>query len=164
MTDRARSDHGVVTLTNADLPSAKHDGSSGEAGSPGPRAGNAQRRVFSNAYKLRIVEEYDGLSEHGARGGLLRREGLYQSHVEKWRRARERGALGTGPAAAGGSAGPGRGQGRAILSENRRLRQENERLTAELERTRAVLEIVGKAHALLETISGSAEKATPSTR
>lgn len=57
-----------------------------------------------------------------------------------------------------------RGVGRAILSENRRLRQENERLTAELERTRAVLEIVGKAHALLETISGSAEKATPSTK
>ena len=61
-----------MTLTNADLPSAKHDGSSGEAGSPGPRAGNAQRRVFSKAYKLRIVQEYDALIEHGARAQVFR--------------------------------------------------------------------------------------------
>lgn len=120
--------------------------------------------MFSNAYKLRIVEEYDGLTEHGARGALLRREGLYQSHVEKWRRARDKGALDAGRGAAGGHTPEGRGDGRVVLSENRRLRQENERLTAELERTRAVLEIVGKAHALLETISGSAEKTTPSTK
>ena len=59
----------------------------------GPRAAHAQRRVFSNAYKLRIVEEYEGLSEHGARGALLRREGLYQSHIEKWRKARDAGRL-----------------------------------------------------------------------
>ena len=153
-----------MTLTNADLPSASRDGSSSQAGSSGLRAGNAQRRVFSVAYKLRIVDEYDALTEHGSRGALLRREGLYQSHVEKWRRARDNGTLGSGRSATGGKAAAGRGDGRAILSENRRLRQENEQLTAELKKTRAVLEIVGKAHALLEAISGSAETTTPSTR
>jgi transposase-like protein len=113
---------------------------------------------------LRIVAEYDGLTEHGARGALLRREGLYQSHVEKWRRARDRGDLKGGEKPEKSAARSAPSDGRVVLSENRRLRAENEQLKAELDRTRAVLEIVGKAHALLETISGSAERTTPSTR
>lgn len=59
----------------------------------GLRAGQPVRRTFTSAYKLKIVDEYYSLTEHGARGALLLREGLYQSHVEKWRRARDRGAL-----------------------------------------------------------------------
>lgn len=150
-----------MTLSNADVEAARAGRAAGLEERPGPRAGHAQRRVFSSAYKLRIVTEYDGLTEHGARGALLRREGLYQSHVEKWRKARDRGDLnGKGKSAAR----PGPGDGRVVLSENRRLREENERLKAELDRTRAVLEVVGKAHALLETISGSAERVTSSTR
>lgn len=145
-----------MTLTNADLPSHRTDGSTSGKGQTGLRAGYAQRRIFAKAYKLRIVEEYDGLTEHGARGALLRREGLYQSHVEKWRRARDKGDLTAGT----GTAAPRRGDGRAVLSENRRLKQENERLKMELNQTRAVLDIVGKAQKLLETISGSAEMAT----
>ena len=61
------------------------------AGGDGPRAGQPVRRTFTAAYKLRIVEEYFSLTERGARGALLRREGLYQSHLEKWRRALDRG-------------------------------------------------------------------------
>ena len=149
-----------MTLTNADLRSDRADGSSGGEGQTGPRAGLAQRRIFTKAYKLRIVEEYDGLTEHGARGALLRREGLYQSHIEKWRRARDKGdlAAGTGTVVQRG------GDGRAVLSENRRLKQENERLKVELDQTRAVLDIVGKAQRLLETISGGTEMATLGTR
>ena len=156
-----------MTLTNADLPSDGSGGSSAGADRTRPRAANPQRRVFSNSYKLKMVQEYDGLSEHGARGALLRREGLYQSHIEKWRKARDKGLLTVGNPGAGGSptaAGEDRRDGRAVWSENRRLKEENERLAAELDRTRAVLEIVGKAHALLETLSGSAETTTSSTR
>ena len=157
-----------MTLTHADLPGQGSDAAGGGSPEPpapsGPRAAHAQRRVFSNAYKLRIVEEYDGLSEHGARGALLRREGLYQSHIEKWRKARDAGRLArSGRPAGGGSSGdrrPADGGGTAGRSENRRLQQENDRLAAELAKTRAVAEILGKAHALLEMISEGAEKPT----
>ena len=46
------------------------------------------------------MEEYERLSDPGAKGPLLRREGLYSSHIVEWRRAREVGALaGLGPKA-----------------------------------------------------------------
>jgi transposase-like protein len=51
------------------------------------------RRHFSAAYKLSILEEYSALTEPGAKGALLRREGLYSSHLVEWRRARDAGAL-----------------------------------------------------------------------
>jgi len=159
-----------VTLTHADLPGqgsdATGDGDPQQSTSSGPRAAHAQRRVFSNAYKLRIVTEYDGLCEHGARGALLRREGLYQSHIEKWRKARDAGRLTPSgrPVVGGSSSGRSRvgGDTKTGSSENRRLQQENQRLAAELAKTRAVAEILGKAHALLEMISEGAEKPTSS--
>ncbi|GAA0597425.1 hypothetical protein [Actinomadura livida] len=48
----------------------------------GPRAGRPKRRVFSPEYKLAIVEEWEQLTEPGARGALLRREGLYHCHIQ----------------------------------------------------------------------------------
>ena len=51
----------------------------------------AERRRFSAEYKLRILSEADACTEYGAIGALLRREGLYTSHLEKWRRQRARG-------------------------------------------------------------------------
>ena len=128
------------------------------AGGDGPRAGRPVRRTFTGAYKLRIVEEYFSLTEHGARGALLRREGLYQSHVEKWQRALVRGTLAATPERASiVSAGP------AVVHSagERRLLAENARLESELARAKAVLEVVGKAHALLEILSESAEKQLP---
>jgi len=53
----------------------------------------AKRRQFSAAYKLAVLEEAERLSEAGAIGTLLRREGLYSSHLSVWRRERESGAL-----------------------------------------------------------------------
>ena len=41
----------------------------------------AKRRQFSAQYKLDVLAEYDRLSEPGAKGALLRREGLYSSHL-----------------------------------------------------------------------------------
>ena len=54
----------------------------------------AQRRRFTSAYKLAIVHEADHLADRpGEIGALLRREGLYSSHLTKWRRLRDEGAL-----------------------------------------------------------------------
>ena len=51
------------------------------------------RRTFTAAYKLRIVEEANAATEPGAVGALLRREGLYSSHLVEWRRLYRAGAL-----------------------------------------------------------------------
>jgi hypothetical protein len=53
----------------------------------------AKRRRFSAGYKLAILDELDQASEPGAKGAILRREGLYTSHIVEWRRARDAGAL-----------------------------------------------------------------------
>jgi hypothetical protein len=101
---------------------------------------------------MRIVAEYEQAGDPGARGALLRREGLYSSHISEWRRARDKGA------AEGLAEKPAGRPGRAAAdSENERLRAENEKLAIELARTRAALEVVGKAHALLELLSESAD-------
>jgi transposase len=154
-----------MTFSNADR----------EAGLDRPR-----RRVFSDEYKVALVEEYYRLTEPGAKGALLRREGLYSSHVVDWRRARDAGTLGgvsdtpRQPAVSGrtgtpatdkpvagkpksGSAKQGASRASAEQRENARLARENARLAAELARTKAALEVVGKAHALLELLSEGAD-------
>jgi transposase len=141
-----------VTLTMSDMASARAGQDGAVASGKGPQAGRSKRRTFTAEYKLRIVAEYEQLDDHGARGALLRREGLYSSHISEWRRARDAGA-------AGGLAGKpsGRSGRPAADTENDRLRKENEKLAAELARAKAALEVVGKAHALLELISESAD-------
>ena len=52
-----------------------------------------KRRRFSAEEKLRILKEADACTQPGEQGALLRREGLYSSHLTEWRRARERGEL-----------------------------------------------------------------------
>lgn len=118
----------------------------------GPRADQPKRRAFTAEYKLKTVEEYDAATEPGAKGALLRREGLYDSHVVAWRRARDTGAL------AGLSAKPaGRPKKSAAEVENERLKKQVARLEGKLEQTRTALEIMGKARALLEMLSESAD-------
>ncbi len=141
-----------MTMTLADMTSAAtgHDGA--VASGKGPRAGQPKRRSFSAAYKARILQEYDALETGRERGALLRREGLYSSHIADWRKTRDAGAvngLAEKPA--------GRPARSAEAVEIERLRKENEKLTAELARTKAALEVVGKAHALLELLSESAD-------
>jgi hypothetical protein len=76
----------IVSMT-ADLV-APHDGVMADDPAARPR-----RRRFSPEYKLAILAEYDRLTEPGDKGALLRREGLYTSHIVEWRRARDAGAL-----------------------------------------------------------------------
>jgi transposase len=136
----------------ADMASARAGQDGVVASGEGPRTGRPRRRFFTAEYKMRIVAEYDQLDDPGARGALLRREGLYTSHISQWRQAREKGAAGGLAEKRAGR--PGRD---AADAENERLRKENEKLAAELARTKAALEVVGKAHALLELLSESAD-------
>lgn len=129
----------------------------GSAG--GPRADRPRRRRFTAAYKLEILAEYDQLTDSGERGALLRREGLYHSHVQKWREARDRGALQALTDKPAGRPTPGK-----VDAEAERLRKENERLAAELAKTKAALEIMGKARELLELLSESSDSDKKSTR
>ena len=119
----------------------------------GPRSGRPKRRAFTAEYKIRILRQYEELADDPqARGALLRREGLYTSHLSEWRKARDTSA-GNGLA----DRTSGRPRRSAAEAENERLRKENEKLTAELARTKAALDVVGKAHALLELLSESAD-------
>jgi transposase len=113
--------------------------------------------VFTAEYKAAILAEYDALAEPGARGALLRREGLYSSHLTEWRRARDAGAL------AGLTPAPRAAKRSPEQAEIERLRSRAERAEAELAKTKAALEVVGKAHALLELLSESADT-TPRSR
>jgi transposase len=141
-----------VTMTTADVTAARtgHDGS--VATPDGPRASRPRRRTFTAEYKMRILGEYENASSPQERNALLRREGLYSDAISEWRRARDEAASAPVP-----ERKPGRPARDAAESENERLRKENEKLAAELARTRAALEIMGKAHALLELLSESAD-------
>src|SRR5271154_1844156 len=139
-------------MTMTDMASAAAGQDDVVASGKGPRAGQPKRRTFTAAYKTRILQEYDQLQTGRERGALLRREGLYSSHIDGWGKTREAGAVnGLADKPAGR---PGRS---TEAVENERLRKENEKLTAELTRTKAALEVVGKAHALLELLSESAD-------
>jgi len=102
-----------------------------------------ERRRFSGEYKLRILAEADGCSERGQVGALLRREGLYTSHLEKWRRQRERGSL----AALSAQKRGGKVDTQAV--ELSRLRAENERLQVRLQQAETILEVQKKLSLLL---------------
>ena len=121
------------------------------AADPAPRP---SRRVFSPEYKLAIVTEYES-APNGEKGAILRREGLYSSHVIEWTRARDAGALTNGPA---DPAAPSKRTKRtADQIELEKLRRRNAKLESELSKTRLALDIMGKARALLEELSESVE-------
>ncbi len=122
---------------------------SADDGGMSPRSERPRRRTFTAGYKLVIVAEYDA-AESGEKGAILRREGLYSSHVVEWRRARDAGAL------ASLAEQPGTSKRSPEQAEIDRLKARAERAEAELARTKAALDLVGKAHALLETLSESA--------
>jgi transposase len=122
---------------------------------PAPRP---TRRVFNPEYKRAMVAEYEN-APNGEKGAILRREGLYSSHIIEWTRARDAGAL-TGGAAE--SATPvKRVRKTAEGVELEKLRRQNTKLAADLRKTRMALDIMGKAHALLAELSESAENDEP---
>ena len=142
-----------MTLTTADLDRAHTGGMDEIDPSARPR-----RRTFTAAEKLAYLDAYEALPKGSPeRGAFLRREGLYSSHLSEWRKRRDNGAL-------AGLAVKLRADRRAAGDvELDRSRRQVARLEAELQRTKMALEIMGKAHALLEFISESADTEPRST-
>jgi len=104
----------------------------------------AKRRRFSAKYKQRILEEADNCTETGQTGALLRREGLYSSHLSTWRRQRDRGLV--------QSLSPkkrGRKRKDELEREVARMERENERLQASLEKAEMIIDVQKKLSRLL---------------
>lgn len=103
-----------------------------------------KRRRFTAAYKARILAEADACRAPGQTGALLRREGLYSSHLSAWRRQRAAGSL-----AALAPHRRGRARGHPLEQEVQRLQRENARLAQRLAQTEAVLELQKKLSELV---------------
>ncbi len=129
------------------------DATSFDDGGVSPRSDRPKRRAFTAQYKAAVLAEYEA-ADRGERGVILRREGLYSSHIVEWRKAAEAGAT----SALGPKVADRRDR------EIEQLRARAERAESELAKTRAALDLVGKAHALLETLSESADTQRRSPR
>jgi transposase len=119
------------------------------AGPPPPNPGvmgDSQRRTFTAEYKQRILAEADAAAtQSGGIGALLRREGLYSSHLVTWRREREAGVLkGLTPHKRGRKS-----KRNPQEEEMQKLRRENQRLTEELRKAEIVIDVQKKVGALL---------------
>ena len=132
-------------------------GRAAPAGVPDPElVAQAKRRRFTAKYKLEILEKADACTRPGEVGELLRREGLYTSHLTYWRKQRKDGAL----KELGQSRGrkPADSRDAQIASLTRRA----ERAEVELAKMKRVVEIQGNVSALLEEMLGT-ESAPRST-
>lgn len=105
----------------------------------------AKRRRFTAKYKRSILEQAEGSREEGAIGAVLRREGLYSSHLTTWRRQREQGEL-------NGLTPKKRGRKPTVnplAEENHRLRTENARLARQLQQAETIIDVQKKISTLL---------------
>jgi transposase-like protein len=125
-------------------------GRAAAAGVPDPElVEQAKRRTFTAAFKARILAEADACTAPGEVGELLRREGLYTSHLTYWRKQRKNGAL--------KELGKPRGRkpvdrrDAQIVALERKL----ERAEGELAKMKRVVEIQGNVSALLEEMLGT---------
>ena len=99
----------------------------------------AKRRKFTAEYKLRIVKEADTCTEPGQVGALLRREGLYSSHLSEWRQLRKEGQLQALSAKKRGC----KAQDPSV-AELAELRRENQSLRTRLEQAKIIIDVQKK--------------------
>ena len=107
----------------------------------------AKRRLFSAEYKRKVLQEADACTESGQIGALLRREGLYSSHLTTWRQARERGELeGLAPKRRGPKAQETNPLARELAAKEReiaRLKAENAKLQLICDVQKKVSQLLG---------------------
>ena len=106
----------------------------------------ARRRHFSTEEKLRILKEADACTKPGELGSLLRREGIYSSHLAGWRLKRQRGDFGSG---ATRKRGPKAREVNPLTKKVLDLEKENRRLRFRAERAEAMVELQKKVSTLL---------------
>ena len=132
--------------TGARSPAAAGERARRAAAAPDPEvSAKATRRRFSPRYKLSIVARADACETPGAVGELLRREGLYSSHLSAWRKAVREGSL----EALARRRGPKPSVDRAAAKKVARLEREVARLREELRKAHLVIEVQGKVSGLL---------------
>ncbi len=111
--------------------------------SPNPEVEpKAVRRRFSAQYKRSILEQADRCSKLGDVGALLRREGLYSSHLSNWRRQRDEGLA---PRKRGRKTEPATADRRVIA----KLVKENERLQRQLKKAHTIIDVQKKLSEIL---------------
>jgi transposase len=106
-----------------------------------------QRRRISAADKLRILQEVDRCSAPGQIGALLRREGIYSSYLQKWRKQRDAGALG---ALHGQKRGPRAVAPNPLAKQLAQSQKDNARLERKLKRAQAIIDFQKKIAAMLD--------------
>lgn len=151
-----------TTAPPAALPAAERSESERSEGSRSAAAGKAgadptapprpnpevvakpRRRTFTAEYKRRILDEADSARFSGSVAALLRREGLYSSHLVTWRRERDAGIL---EALTPHKRGP-KSKRHPLDDENQKLRRHNERLTEQLRKAEIIIDVQKKVAAL----------------
>jgi transposase len=116
------------------------------------------RRSFTAEFRAQVLDEYEA-APHGEKSAVLRREGIYQTQVAEWAKARDAAEAGE----------PYRRDRKPRSKESSasaklvKLEAENKRLARQLEQTQAALDVMGKAHRLLELLSMSDDQSQPGT-
>jgi transposase len=126
-----------------------------EAPRPNPEVlARAKRRTYTGEFKLQVLAEADGARGSGEIGAVLRRHGLYSSHLTKWRQERKSGILeGLAPQ----KRGP-KSKAHPLTAENQKLRRDNERLTDRLRKAELIIDVQKKVAMLLGIpLAGSEE-------
>ncbi len=127
-----------------------------EFGSVVDPAAKPKRRTYTAGYRARVLAEYEA-APHGEKSAVLRREGLYQTMVAEWAKARD--------AAAAGQVYRRVRKSRSTQSQTAsrvvKLEAENARLTRQLQQTQAALDVMGKVHGLLEMLGESSSLSHP---
>ncbi len=127
-----------VALVGPEGPANAVRGSS-EPARPDPEVlPTARRRTYSAKYKLEILQKAEALGDTGDIGALLRREGLYYSHLRTWRRQQQEGSLaGLHPKKRGPKPDPDR----ELRRRNEQLEKENRKLALRLEKAELIIEV-----------------------
>jgi len=148
-TEGGRSPTGVPPTTTTTAAAAAPGGPTVGNGKPMPDPAVPEkpvRRRFGAEYKIRVLREADRLTGPGQLGALLRREGLYSSHLNTWRQQRDQGTLaGLAPR----RRGPKPKLDAPLIAENERLKRENQRLAAKLRQAEAIIEVQKKLSEVL---------------
>ncbi len=136
-------------------PLSSGEGKRSAAASADPEvSAKATRRRFTAAYKLLIVEKADACDTPGEIGELLRREGLYSSHLSSWRKAAREGSL----RRLARKRGPRPSGGKREARKVRKLERENARLREELRKARIIIDVQGKVAGLLGVSPGDGKR------
>lgn len=104
------------------------------------------RRRFSAGYKLRILKQYEACTKPGEVGALLRREGLYSSNINTWRRQRDEGEL---HALSPKKRGRNAKEINPLAKEVARLERENTKLAKKLQQAETIIEVQKKISEIL---------------